>query len=143
MEDLANVTKISCPQDIFKVVRDDLAGKEKEYLYLLSLDSKNKLIAKDIITIGTVTETLIHPREIFKQALIRNAVSIALVHNHPSQDIEPSEEDILLTERLTEAGAVMGIPLVDHLIISNADFVSMKALDLFRSSKFVSKGGDK
>ena len=130
------------PEDIFNSIRSDLYGKTTEYLYLISLNTRNRLISKDIISIGTVNETLLSPREIFKKALSRNAVYIILAHNHPSQDIAPSNEDILATEKTRKAGLMLGIPLIDHLIVCNDKFNSMKALGLMETLKLKQKGGE-
>ena len=135
--------QINGPQEVFELIRKDIFQKDKEHLFLLSLNTRNKLLAKDLISIGTVNETLVHPREIFKKALIRNAVKIILVHNHPSGDPNPSTEDIKITERIAKSGKEVGIPLVDHIIVCNNDFTSLKALNIFNNYKFKEKGGEK
>jgi DNA repair protein RadC len=122
---------INKPKDIFELLRKDFFNKKQEHLYMISMDSRNKLITKDLISVGTLNETLIHPREIFKKALAINASSIALAHNHPSGDPTPSSEDISVTQRIAKIGIEMGIPLLDHIIIAEDTFVSIKALNLF------------
>jgi len=122
--------RIRTPKDIFDLVRKEVLNKDQEYLFLISLDTRNKLISKDIISKGTLNETLIHPREIFKKALTKNACSIILVHNHPSNDPTPSEEDIKVTKRIFRAGVEMGIPLTDHVVVTSTDFFSMKSQKL-------------
>ncbi|HSX39695.1 MAG TPA: DNA repair protein RadC [Candidatus Saccharimonadales bacterium] len=134
---LAKKSKISKPIDVYKVLKKDLFEKSKEHLYLLSLDSRNNLIAADLLSIGTINETLVHPREIYRQALARNAVSIIIAHNHPSGNANPSAEDLLVTERIAKTGIELGLPLIDHIIISGDSYISLKALKLFSS-----KGGD-
>ena len=121
---------INKPKDVYETVKRFFFNKEKEHLYLLALDSRNKLISIDLISIGTVNETLVHPREIFKSALEKNAVSIILVHNHPSGDANPSQDDIKITERIHKAGMNIGIALLDHLIVTNTSWVSLKSLNL-------------
>jgi DNA repair protein RadC len=135
---------ITKPADIFHLLKKELFNQTKEYLYLLSLDSRNKVISKDLISVGTVNETLIHPREVFRTALAKNAVSIALAHNHPSDDPTPSTEDIKVTGRIAGVGVEIGINLIDHVIICNSDFTSIKAMNLLASSQFRTekKGGD-
>lgn len=118
------------PQDIYELVRKDILNKDQEYLFLICLDSRNRLISKDVLSKGTINETLIHPREIFKKALSKNAYSIILVHNHPSNKPDPSDEDIKVTKRIFRAGMEMGIPLTDHLVVTNDNFISMKAQKL-------------
>jgi DNA repair protein RadC len=125
-------TYIKSPKDAYEIIRKDIINKNQEYLYLLSIDSRNKLISKDVISKGTVNETLIHPREIFRKAISKNACGIILIHNHPSNKCNPSDEDIKVTRRIYKAGIDIGIPLIDHLIVTDNDFTSMKAQSLFK-----------
>lgn len=127
---------VSRPEDVFHLLKKDLCGNEKEVLILISLNSRNRVIAKDTISMGTANDALAHPREIFSQALKRRAISIILAHNHPSDDSMPSKEDILLTQRTAKAGKILGVPLVDHVIVCKKSFASMKALNLFTLYKF-------
>ncbi|HPD73773.1 MAG TPA: DNA repair protein RadC [bacterium] len=122
--------KIKSPKDVYDLIRKEVINKEEEYLFLICLDSRNRLISKEVISKGTINETLIHPREIFKKALNKNAYSIILVHNHPSNEPDPSDEDRKVTKRIFRAGIDMGIPLTDHLIVTSNDFMSMKAQNL-------------
>lgn len=124
------------PKDVFNVIKKDIKHKEKEHLYILSLNSRSKLIKKNLITIGTLNETLIHPREVYKQALVDKAFSIILVHNHPSQNVEPSQSDIEVTQRIYHAGLILGIPLIDHVIATNDSFYSFKQNNLLSSKNF-------
>lgn len=121
---------IEDPKKAYELIKKDVFQKGKEYLYLLSLNSKNKLLAKDLISIGTVNATLVHPREIFKMALLRDAVTIILVHNHPSNDPIPSKEDLKVTQKVIESGKNIGVPLVDHIIVCDDSFFSMKSKNL-------------
>lgn len=130
---------IKTPKEVFRLVKKDLYGKKREELILICLDTRNKFISKDRVSVGTINETLIHPREVFRQALLRNAVSIILVHNHPSQESSPSSEDILLTEKIAKAGKLLGIALVDHVIVCDREFCSLKALGIFKTIKFNGK----
>ncbi len=120
--------KINKPGDVYQYLKKDLSRQDKENLYLLSLNSRGKVIAKDLITVGTINESLISTREIFKQALARNAVSIILAHNHPSNDPSPSIEDIQVTKRVAKAGEEIGIKLIDHVVITNTNFSSIKGV---------------
>lgn len=122
---------IKKPEDVYLLVKGDLSQKDQEILILVTLNSRNKVISKDIIFKGTLTETLISPREIFKKALSKNACSIVLAHNHPSNEAWPSEDDLKVTKKISKVGTDIGIPLTDHLIVTNTDFVSMKAQGLF------------
>lgn len=136
LSDEKEIKYVKFPKDAFNILKKDLFGKKREELYLISLDSRNKVIAKDRISIGTVNETIVHPREVFRQALLRNAVSIVLIHNHPSQETTPSSEDLIVTETIAKAGGLLGIALVDHIIISNTEYCSLKALGVFKTKKF-------
>jgi DNA repair protein RadC len=131
---------ITAPEHVFNLLRKDLFAKKRELLYLLSLDGRNKLIAKDLISLGTIDSTLVSPREVFRQALLRNATSAVLAHNHPSQNLTPSTEDLILTEEVAKIGVSLGIPLLDHVIITDSSYTSIKALNLF---DLTSKGGEK
>lgn len=135
-------TLIQEPKDVFNIINKDIKQKEKEHLYILSLNSRSKLIKKNLITIGTLNETLIHPREIYKQALINKASSIILVHNHPSQDTQPSQSDIEVTQRIYHAGLILGIPLIDHVIATDNSFYSFKQNNLLNGINFYQKEGD-
>ena len=103
----------------------DIRDKKQEYFVCLTLDGANRLIAKRIITIGTLTASLVHPREVFAEAISDRAASIIVAHNHPSGTLTPSSADSEVTQRLEEAGAVLGIKLVDHLIVSSSGHLSI------------------
>lgn len=102
----------------------DIRHKQQEYFVCLTLDGANRLIAKRIITIGTLTASLVHPREVFAEAITDRAASIIVAHNHPSGNLQPSQADRDVTERLTRAGELLGISLVDHLILTSESFAS-------------------
>jgi len=123
------------PEEAFKIIKKDLFGKKREHLYVLSLDSRKKLVSKDLICIGSINETLIPVREIIRKALLNDAVNIILAHSHPSNDPSPSQEDILVTEKVAKACLICGIALIDHIITADNDYVSIKSLDLFDSKK--------
>ncbi|OPX94495.1 MAG: hypothetical protein A4E58_02570 [Syntrophorhabdus sp. PtaB.Bin006] len=119
------------PGDVVKVVRAGLRDKAKEHFKLILLNTRNKVIGVSTISIGTLNASLVHPREVFKEAVVRSASSVILVHNHPSNDLEPSEEDIRITRRMVEAGKIMGIEVLDHIIITRHQFMSLKAQGLW------------
>ena len=118
------------PGDIARYYMEDYRHRETESVLLLMLDTKGKLLAEEEISRGTVDSSLVSPREIFISALRRRAVSVVLLHNHPSGDPTPSREDLLLTGRVKEAGAMLGIDLIDHIIIGDGEAVSLKAQQL-------------
>jgi DNA repair protein RadC len=102
-----------------------LQQETKEHFIALHLDAKNRILCIDKVSVGTMTTSIIHPREVFKTALLSSAASLLLIHNHPSGDPTPSREDILITEKLKGAGEIMGIALLDHVIIGDG-YVSLK-----------------
>ena len=118
--------KIQSAKDVFEFLKNDLGNKKKEHFRALSLDSRNQLIGIDDVSIGTINANLVHPREVFKTAIQHLAVSIVIVHNHPSGDPEPSEDDIRSTKRLVEAGKLIDIDVLDHIIIARDKFFSFK-----------------
>ena len=111
-----------------------LRGKQKEYFMVLYLNARKQLIQKEIISIGTLTETLVHPREVFEPAIRHFASSIVLAHNHPSKNMEVSDEDIKLTEKLIQSGAILDIEVLDHIIITDDGYISFKEEGLLFSN---------
>jgi DNA repair protein RadC len=105
---------------------DDIRTKQQEYVVALSLDGGQRLIAQRIVTIGTLDTVLAHPREVFADALMDRAASVIVAHNHPSGDLNPSPQDITLTQQLAAAGQLLGVALRDHLIISKTDYFSFR-----------------
>lgn len=122
---------IKDPQAVVKVVRAGIKDKAKEHFKLVLLNTRNKVIGVSTISVGTLNASLVHPREVFREAVVRSAASVILAHNHPSDDLEPSEEDLKITRRLVEAGRIMGIEVLDHIIITRRDFVSLKGKGLW------------
>jgi len=122
---------IKSPQDTIKIVKNRLKGKKKEHFLVLSLDTRNHLINCKPVSIGSLDSSIVHPREVFKEAISSTAASVIFVHNHPSGDPTPSKEDIKLTKRLVEVGEIMGINVLDHIIVCDKEFLSMKGEGLF------------
>ena len=104
----------------------DLRGKQKEYFMALYLNARKQLVYKETLSIGTLTETLVHPREVFEPAIRYLVSSIILAHNHPSKNSEASDEDIKLTEKLIQSGAILDIDVLDHIIITDDGYISFK-----------------
>ena len=117
---------IKTAKDVFLYASEKLSDNKKEHFMILHLDSKNRVIKDEIISIGILNASIIHPREVFKSAIKESANSIILVHNHPSGDSEPSIEDKEITERLMEAGELLDIKVLDHVIIGKDNFHSFK-----------------
>lgn len=104
----------------------DLRGKQKEYFVVLYLNACKQLIHKEIVSIGALTETLAHPREVFEPAIRLFASSVILAHNHPSKNIEVSEADIKLTQKLIQSGTILDIEVLDHIIVTDNGYISFK-----------------
>ncbi|MBI5167456.1 MAG: DNA repair protein RadC [candidate division NC10 bacterium] len=117
---------IRSPEDVYEATKDTLRGAKKEHFLALYLNARNQLIKKETISIGSLNANIVHPREVFHPAVGEAAASVILVHNHPSGDTEPSKDDIALTRRLVEAGRIMGIEVLDHIIVGNKKFSSLK-----------------
>ena len=121
-------TKIKSPADIAALAREVLEMHEmaEENFVIVCLNTKNKIAGVHTVSIGSLNASIVHPREVFKAALLNNANGIICLHNHPSGDPEPSREDIEITRRLVEAGEIMGIKVLDHVIIGGQRYLSMK-----------------
>jgi len=118
---------IKSPEDVVSQVRSRLKGKKREHFLTLLLDTRNQLIGVAPISIGSLDSSIVHPREVFKEAISASAASVIFVHNHPSGDPQPSEDDIKLTQRLVEAGKIVGIEVLDHIIVADQAYLSMKS----------------
>jgi len=114
------------PQNIVKAIRASIKDKAKEHFKLILLNARNKILGISTISIGSLNASIVHPREVFKDAIVHNAYSVVLAHNHPSGDSEPSEDDLTITKRLKEAGKILGIEVIDHIIISKNGYFSFK-----------------
>ncbi|HOI96883.1 MAG TPA: DNA repair protein RadC [Candidatus Pacearchaeota archaeon] len=117
--------EILTPEDVWKLC-GDFRGSKKEHFAAFYLDTQNKLIERQIISIGTLNASLVHPREVFEPAIALHAASVIVCHNHPSGNADPSSDDLAITKRLAEAGKILGIGLTDHIISTANEFVSFK-----------------
>ena len=120
--------KIGSPEDAYKAITEITSVEEEaqEVFGILILNTKNKIVAVHEISRGTLSSSMVHPREVFKPAVLHNAAAIICFHNHPSGDPEPSQDDIEITNRLVEAGKIMGIEVFDHIIAGDNGYVSLK-----------------
>ncbi len=125
-EKIPKKISLTSPKAVADYFREKLGKEKKEHFAIISLDSRNNLIKMSNISIGTLNANLVHPREVFKEAIQLTAGQIILVHNHPSGDPEPSEDDLEITKRLVESGKILGIEVVDHIIIAKTGFFSFK-----------------
>ena len=122
---------LKSPEDVAAEVRSQLKGKRKEHFLVLCLDTRNRLMDRKLVSVGSLDTSIVHPREVFKEAISSCAASVIFAHNHPSGDPEPSKEDVELTKRLSEAGQILGIDVLDHIIVCDRSYVSLKARNLF------------
>ena len=122
--------KISSPIVLVNLLMDEMRYLCKEHFKIAILDTKNQVLAIENISIGTLNASIVHPRDVFKIAIKRNANSIILIHNHPSGDPSPSNEDISITNRLIDAGSLIGIKVLDHIIIGDNKYISFKEKNL-------------
>jgi len=125
-EKLPTKITFTTPREIVDFLKERLGREKKEHFISLLLDSHNNLISINDISIGILNTSLVHPREVFEPAIKYLATNIIIVHNHPSGDLEPSIEDIKVTQRLSSVGETVGINVIDHLIISSDGYVSLK-----------------
>lgn len=119
---------ITSPDTAYKLAQSiEMEEKAEEEFWILCLDTKNKPCGLHMVSRGSLNSSMVHPREVFKRALLNNACSIMLMHNHPSGNPNPSQADIDITNRLIESGELLGITVLDHIIVGENDYVSFKA----------------
>ncbi|MCC5465385.1 JAB domain-containing protein [Pelosinus baikalensis] len=111
--------RITCPRDIYQILRDFIGTIDREVFVMATLDIKNNVNALHTVSIGSLNASIVHPRELFKVAILANAASIIIAHNHPSGDPAPSSEDLSLTQKLVEAGKLLDIPILDHIVVGD------------------------
>ncbi len=117
--------QITGPKDLYEFF-SDLGTWDRETLYCVHLDQRNRIVSCEEVSRGTLAGSLVHPREVYKAAILSSAASITIVHNHPSGDPEPSSEDHEVFNRLIEAGRILGIPLLDSVIVGDDQYYSMR-----------------
>lgn len=124
--DISDLKHISSPDAVWNLLLPEIACLQKEEFRVLVVNNKNMLLKKIIVSVGTITEAIVHPREVFRDAIKEAGSGIIVTHNHPSGNASPSKQDIETTKRLVEAGRIVGIPLLDHIILTNSSYYSMK-----------------
>ena len=117
-------TELTDPKKVYRLIKSKLKDYHKEHFYIIVLNSRNWSVAE--VSIGSLDASIVHPREVFAEAIKNKAASVIFVHNHPSGDPEPSEGDLIITKRLVEAGKILEIEVVDHIIVTNTNFLSFK-----------------
>ncbi len=122
---------LNSSSDVASLLMSELRHLKQEHLYVIMMDVKNKMIAKELISKGGLASSVVHPREVFKKAIKKSCASIIVVHNHPSGNPTPSRNDIEVSKRLSSAGDILGIEVLDHIIIGDGRYISLKESNLF------------
>ena len=123
---LYQTRQILSPNDAYEMIKEQLEGLDREQFIIACLNTKNEPTNITVVSVGSLNKAIVHPREVFKTAILSNAASVMAFHNHPSGETTPSQQDIQLTNRLYEVGELLGIKLLDHLIIGDRTFTSLK-----------------
>jgi len=116
--------ELTDPEKVYRLIKGKLKDYHKEHFYIIALNSRNYSIAE--VSVGSLNTSVVHPREVFAEAIKNKAASVIFAHNHPSGDPEPSEDDLLLTKKLVESGKILGIEVIDHIIVAKDNFFSFK-----------------
>ena len=124
--------KINCAKDVLPLV-SDIAGKQQEYFLCISLNGANEVIEKRVVTIGLVDKSPVHPREVFADVITDRAAAVIFAHNHPSGDLQPSKADLRMHDQLTEAGKILGLRVLDHVIVTRKGYYSFQEAGLIKS----------
>lgn len=119
-------TIVTCPEDAAEYAMPRFKYEQREHFAVILMNVKNHILSMPVISIGSLTASVVHPREVFRAAIQQTAASMILVHNHPSGDPTPSREDIVTTKRLVDAGKLMDMPVLDHIILGNENYISLK-----------------
>lgn len=125
VKDAGDAPIVSCGSEAAKEL-ENIKAADREHFVVLCLSARRRVIARETVSIGTLSASLVHPREVFKPAIMANAAAIIIAHNHPSGDFSPSAEDREATKRIMRAGEILGIPLLDHVIVSTAGYFSFR-----------------
>lgn len=127
--DIMNKLKITSPEDVYNAFSSEMSLLKREEFRVILLNTKNSVISTELISIGSLNSSIVHPREVFNKAIKKNSASVILIHNHPSGNPTPSKEDLVITRRLMNAGDIIGIKVLDHIIIGRGKFHSLKEND--------------
>lgn len=126
-----DAVKISCAKDVLPLV-NEIAGKQQEYFLCISLNGANEVIEKRVVTIGLLDKSPVHPREVFADVIADRAAAVIFAHNHPSGDLQPSEADLRMHDQLTEAGKILGLRVLDHVIVTRKGYYSFQEAGLIK-----------
>lgn len=127
--DIKTKLKITSPEDVYNAFTTEMSFLKREEFRVILLNTKNSVISTELISIGSLNSSIVHPREVFNKAIKKNSASVILIHNHPSGNPSPSKEDLVITRRLMNAGDIIGIKVIDHIIIGHGKFYSLKEND--------------
>ncbi len=127
---------ITGPEDVYKLVKDELKNSDRELFLSIQLNTRNRVLGINVVSVGTLNASMVHPREVFKPAILQNAAGIVIAHNHPSETDEPSEEDLAITSKLSNAGELLSIDVLDHIIVGKS-FYSFLEKGLIKNKKGV------
>jgi len=116
--------ELADPEKVYRLIKSKLKDYHKEHFYMVALNSRNHLITE--VSVGSLNASIVHPREVFAEAIKNKAAAVIIAHNHPSGDPNPSEDDLEITKRLVEAGKILGIEVIDHIIVTKNNFFSFK-----------------
>lgn len=114
------------PQAVYDLVGPLVRDLDREHFYGIYLNTRNSVLSVDLVSVGTLNASIVHPREVFGRALELSAAALILAHNHPSGETDPSQDDLAITKRLSEAGRILGIDVLDHVILANGSWTSLK-----------------
>jgi len=128
---LKEAAKIECAKDVLPLVAD-IAGKQQEYFLCISLNGANEVIEKRVVTIGLLDKSPVHPREVFADVIADRAAAVIFAHNHPSGDLQPSDADLRMHDQLTEAGKILGLRVLDHVIVTRKGYYSFQESGLIK-----------
>ena len=129
---IKDAVKISCAKDVLPLLAD-IAGKQQEYFVCISLNGANEVIEKRVVTIGLLDKNPVHPREVFADVIADRAAAVIFAHNHPSGELQPSEADLRIHDQLTEAGKILGLRVLDHVIVTRKGYYSFQEAGLVKS----------
>ncbi len=135
-EETGRTDFVRSPEDVYFLMKHRMRYLDREHFCAIMLNTKNQVLAQETVAVGSLSAALVHPRELFKGCIRKSAAAVILVHNHPSGDPEPSPEDIKLTDRMSQAGALIGIQVLDHVIIGDGRYVSLRERGFINSTAF-------
>ncbi|MGI6626798.1 MAG: RadC family protein [Bacillota bacterium] len=123
---VARFTRVRHGKDVYRLLKGDMEDLDREHFCIIMLNVRNQIIAREVISVGSLDTSIAHPREIFKNCIKKSAATVILAHNHPSGDAAPSDDDIKMTKRIMEAGKIVGIHVLDHVIVGRGQYFSMR-----------------